>query len=107
MFQTETALFADALTFVSQAIEELALEGDITTEPLDCNNDRQFDMGKIIVEKIKNVSKSSYELTKNTGQQKQYFNIFETDFSSYSIRIDTVLNNSCLFCFSLTENLFN
>lgn len=54
-FQTETMLFADALNVVSQAIEDLAIEEEIITEPLDCENNRKFRMGNLIVEQVKKV----------------------------------------------------
>lgn len=53
--QIETVLFADALNFLLHVMEEMAVEYDITTEQLDCDNERRFDMGDKIVEEIKKV----------------------------------------------------
>lgn len=66
--QIETALFADAISFLSNVMEDLVVEFNITTEPLDCNSDRKFETGNIIVDRIKkvklyNASKILYKLS--------------------------------------------
>lgn len=39
-----------------QAIKETAAENEIITEPLDCENNRKFDLGPIIIQQIRKVS---------------------------------------------------
>lgn len=55
ILQIETLLFADALNYLSQVMEDLAVEFDIITEQLHCDNDRRFEMGNKIVDGIKKV----------------------------------------------------
>lgn len=55
MFHNDKNLCIFVHNFVSQAIEDLVAEGEVTIEPLDCENDRKFEIGNRIVEQVKKV----------------------------------------------------